>query len=94
MYRANNISIRKEGDDWVIVDISNDHQENAILATLGHPETDYPERYLFQFAEQLVKVINGREELITSLEEMQKLQRHATYTGFQQLTKDLKEWRL
>jgi hypothetical protein len=57
------ITIRKEGSDWVIVDKDNDHQENAILLTLGHPMTDFPDEYIMTFAAKIIHMWNGTEDV-------------------------------
>lgn len=57
-FKAGKVSIRQEGHDLVIVDKNNDHQENAILLTVGHRLTDYPDEYLQKFAEDMVKLWN------------------------------------
>ena len=60
MYRPLSLAIRKEDDGLVIVDTDNDNQENAILLTLGHGNTDLPNSMIKEFAEHLVQLYNNQ----------------------------------
>jgi len=58
VYPIKEVRIRNEGEDLVLVNVEDDDYENAIICTIGHPNTDYPKEYLLSFAEQLVKILN------------------------------------
>jgi len=62
-YAPETIALREEGGTLVIVDVENDAQENAILLTLGHPQTDLPDGMIREFAERLVQMYNNERRL-------------------------------
>lgn len=59
-FPSDTVSIRKEGNDIVLVDDHLDTCENGILMTLGNKMTDLPENMLNDFVDELANMINKR----------------------------------
>lgn len=53
-----------QGKDLVLANADDDRDENAIIFTVGHPESDYPKEMINQYATDLVSEFNKMKHYI------------------------------